>query len=115
MKRGFISIGNTIIETLLALSFEEQVRGLMYVDPPVPNMTFVYSYPQVNKFWMKNTPSQLDIVFCCKGMVTEICYGEPYSMSTIGSNMFSDLIVEMPYGTTKKLGISVGSKIKLFD
>lgn len=114
MKNGFVSINNNVFPTLLALSENEQSRGLMEQNWPPPIMSFVYSYPRVNKFWMNNTPSPLDIVFCNKGVVTQICKGTPYSTEIIGDNSFSDLVIEYPYGTVKGAGIKIGHKVDLF-
>jgi uncharacterized membrane protein (UPF0127 family) len=114
MKNGFISVHNTIFPTLLALSEEEQTHGLMGQAWPPPIMSFVYTYPRVNKFWMKNTPSPLDIVFCNKGKVTQIHKGIPFSTDVIGDNTFSDLIIEYPYGTVQQAGIKIGHTVDLF-
>jgi uncharacterized membrane protein (UPF0127 family) len=113
MKSGIIFIANNLFETLLAISAEEHQRGLMYVDPPVPVMTFIYGAPGINKFWMANTIAPLDIIFCHAGRVSEICYGEPHSTSVIGSNLFSDLIIELPYGTAAQGNIKVGHSVGL--
>lgn len=113
MERGIVYIGNNIFETLFALSEEEQSRGLMYADIPAPNMTFVYTTPKINKFWMKNTKQPLDIVFCHQGKVSQICYGEPHSTTAIGENVFSDLIIELPHGTVDSSGIKLGHSVGL--
>lgn len=108
-----IKLGNNSFDTLLAITSEEQEKGLMYVEYPPPVMTFVYSSPRINRFWMKNTPSPLDVVFCLDGKISQICYGEPYSTEVIGKFEYSDLVVELPFGTCKKLGISVGDQVEL--
>jgi uncharacterized membrane protein (UPF0127 family) len=112
MEEGYIHIANNIFPTLLAISHEEQAQGLMYVEPPAPVMTFVYASPQINRFWMKNTQSPLDILFCHQGRVQQICYGEPHSTAMIGDNRLTDLVIELPFGTVYasqiKLGHSVG-------
>lgn len=113
MKEGYVCISNNVISTLLAVSELEQSVGLMQQPWPPPVMSFVYDTPKVNKFWMHNTPSPLDIVFCCKGKVTQICYGEPYSTSMIGNNDFSDLVIEFPHGEVDKLGIKIGQSVDL--
>jgi uncharacterized membrane protein (UPF0127 family) len=92
---------------LLALSYDEQCKGLMYEPFPPPIMSFIYEEPKLNKFWMKNTPSPLDIVFCCNGKITQICKGEPYSTFTIGDDSLSDMVIELPYGTIKDSGIKL--------
>lgn len=113
MEQGYIHIGTNVFSTLLAISMEEQSKGLMYEQWPPPVMSFVYAYPQVVKFWMKNTPSPLDIIFCHKGKVAQICYGEPHSTSMIGDDTLSDLVVELPHGTVISSGISINSSAGL--
>jgi uncharacterized membrane protein (UPF0127 family) len=113
MEQGYICLNEIIFSTLFALSAEEQSRGLMYQPHPAPIMSFVYPRPQINKFWMHQTPSSLDIVFCCDGKVSQICRGEPYSTRIIGSDDYSDLVVEFPYGTASSIGLKVGHAIEL--
>jgi len=113
MKSGIIHIANNLFETLLAISMEEQSQGLMHIDPPAPVMSFVYNRPQINKFWMHKTPSPLDIIFCNAGKVSEICFGEPYSTRVIGSNLLSNLVVELPYGTADLAKIKIGHSVGL--
>jgi uncharacterized membrane protein (UPF0127 family) len=113
MEQGVIYFQNNVFETLLAISCDEQERGLMHIDPPMPIMTFVYDKPQINKFWMSNTRAPLDIVFCYNGEVNQICKGEPFSTKIIGEDMLSDLIIELPYGTVKSSGIKLKNKVGL--
>lgn len=110
MENGFIFIGDNIFSTLFAISTEEQAKGLMFEPYPPPVMSFIYSYSSLNRFWMRNTPSPLDIIFCNKGKVIEICKGEPYSTQTIGG-CFSDLVIELPYGTVKNYDIKLGDDV----
>jgi len=114
MKSGFIYLHNNIFPTLLAISSEEQSKGLMYQDWPPPVMSFVYAEPQLNRFWMKNTPSPLDIVFCCNGIIRQINRGDPFSTSIIG-DIKSDLVVEFPYGTVKNANIMIGQQVGLIS
>ncbi len=111
MEQGYIYISNNVFPTLLAISSEEQSRGLMYEEWPPPIMSFVYAQPQIVKFWMKNTPSPLDIVFCHNGKVSQICYGEPYSTSMIGADKFSDLVIELPHGTADSTGLKINHPV----
>jgi uncharacterized membrane protein (UPF0127 family) len=113
MNSGIVFIGNNIFETLLAISEDEQSKGLMGEDWPPPVMSFVYTKPSINKFWMKNTISPLDIIFCNNGEVTQICKGEPNSTTIIGDNKFSDLVIELPYGTANLSSIKLGNKVGL--
>lgn len=111
MYEGYVYINSTVFPTLLAISGQDQQHGLMNIEWPPPVMSFVYSSPRVNKFWMKNTPSPLDIVFCCNGKVSQICIGEPFSTTTIGDDEGSDLVIEFPYGTVTASGIRLGHKV----
>jgi len=113
MLKGHLYINDDVLPTLLAVSNEEQTAGLMFVEPPTPIMSFVYRTAQVNKFWMKATPSELDIVFSINGKITNICKGEPHSTKLIGDDFPSDLVVELPYGTCAKLNVNVGDSIGL--
>jgi uncharacterized membrane protein (UPF0127 family) len=112
MEHGYIYINNNILPSLLAISEEEQAHGLMYQEWPPPVMSFLYNTARVNRFWMKNTPSPLDIVFCHDGKVSEICYGEPHSTMVIGSQL-SDLVIELPRGTADSMGLKVGQSVGL--
>lgn len=113
MKSGYVFINNNVFSSLLAESSQEHESGLMHQKWPPPIMSFVYKRPGINKFWMHNTPSPLDIVFCCEGRVIDICYGEPYSTKIIGPDSQSDLIIELPYGTASSSGIRIGQSVGL--
>jgi uncharacterized membrane protein (UPF0127 family) len=113
MEKGYLYVADNIFPTLLAISEDEQSQGLMGQEWPPPVMSFIYSSPRVNRFWMKNTPSPLDIVFCCNGEVTQICRGEPFSTMAIGDYKHSDLVVEFPYGTVNSSQIKLGHQIGL--
>jgi uncharacterized membrane protein (UPF0127 family) len=109
----YIKISDKKFETLLALTSYEQELGLMGKPWPPPVMSFVYSRPQINKFWMRNTPSPLDIVFSNNNVIISICTGEPYSTKIIGEDKTSDLVVEFPAGTCKANNINIGDMIEL--
>lgn len=113
MDIGTIKIGPYKIKTLLAITQAEQEKGLMYVEPPAPAMSFVYSHGKINKFWMSNTKAPLDIIFCYKGKIAQICEGQPYSTKLIGENELSDLVLEMPLGTAATMGLKVGDNIEM--
>lgn len=113
MEQGYIYIHTNVFPTLLAISAEEQAKGLMHEEWPPPVMSFVYERPKLNKFWMKNTPSPLDIIFCRDGKVSEICHGEPHSTSIIGGDSESDLVIELPYGTVDTAQIRIGQPVGL--
>lgn len=111
MREGYIYVDSNVFPTYFAVTSQEQQQGLMHVEWPPPVMAFVYASPQSNKFWMKNTPSPLDIVFCHAGKIISIHKGEPNSTVAIGPNENSDLVIEFPFGTIASIGIKLGSKV----
>jgi uncharacterized protein len=113
MDSAFVTVNGKKMEVLLAISEEEQRRGLMHRDAPIPNMAFLYSYAGINSFWMKDTRIPLDLVFCLKNKIIAIRSGEPYSLSVIGSDVISDLVVEFPAGTCRELSIRAGDDIQV--
>jgi len=115
MHEGYIHVNSIVFPSLFAISEREQQKGLMDVKWPPPIMSFVYESPRINKFWMSNTPSPLDILFCYNGKVTQICKGEPYSTSVIGKDQFSDLVIEFPEGIVSSLNIKLGHKASIIS
>ena len=112
MNDYIIVNGNKII-TKMAITEEEQETGLMGQLWPPPVMAFPFKDKAVRKFWMKDTPSPLDIIFCNAGTVVGVYSGEPYSESFLGPNSAVDLVIEMPRGQADKLFISAGTKVEL--
>lgn len=108
-----IKISDNEFQTMLAISIDEQERGLMYRDSPPPAMSFVYRKPAINKFWMSNTKFPLDIVFCLNNKIISIKTGEPYSTRLIGDDRPSDLVIELPVNTCSSYNINVGDNVEL--
>ncbi len=114
MKSGLLKI-NEILEfpVLIAMSEHEQSQGLMHVEPPFPAMVFPYKTARVNKFWMNIVKDPLEIIFCNGGRVIDICTGQAYSTDLIGPDSNSDLIIELPVGSSKDFDIKVGDEVSL--
>lgn len=108
-----IVFGKHAITTLVAVTEEEQARGLMFKSWPPPVMSFPYDDAKQRKFWMHNTSSPLDIVFCRAGKVICIVEGHPFSRKLVGPDDVCDLVVELPRGMSAHLGVSLGTDVKL--
>lgn len=107
-------INNKLFDNILvAVSYNEQAQGLMFKEWPPPIMAFPYKKSMLRKFWMKNTISPLDVIFCNNNKIIDIFKGQPLSTVSFGPNIPSDLVVELPYGTCNKLGFKVGDSIKI--
>lgn len=99
----------------LALSREQQVRGLMRVRdlPSSTGMLFVYPTEDYHSMWMKNTFLPLDILFATSdGRVTSIAKNtEPQSLKSIRSTEPVMFVLELNAGTSDRLAIEPGSQL----
>lgn len=99
----------------LALSRDQQRRGLMFVrrlDPWV-GMLFAYPSEAIHSMWMKNTFIPLDMVFARRdGRVSSVVRNtEPQSLESISSTEPVSFVLELNAGTTERLSIDVGSRL----
>ncbi len=108
-----VKIGEKQFDTLVAITSKEVESGLMHEPWPPPVMAFPFNKASVRRFWMKNTISPLDIVFCRKGKIIGVFAGEPLSLDSVGPDEPCDLVVELPSGTVVNNNISVGDSVKL--
>lgn len=115
MNKGTLLVSKYKTDILIAEDTVDQSVGLMHRDPPLPCMAFPYKRAQVNKFWMLNTKAPLDIVFCYKNKIVQICKGESFSTRIVGDDSLSDLVVEFPFGTCAAMNIKLGDDIQLLQ
>jgi uncharacterized protein len=108
---SFVSINGMSFPTLVARTEAEQQVGLMHKPWPPPIMCFPYETAGIRRFWMKNTISPLDIIFCNANKVIGIYRGEPLSTSLIGPSEASDLVVELPAGMADRMGLKIGDYV----
>ncbi|MBB4154681.1 hypothetical protein GGQ80_002597 [Sphingomonas jinjuensis] len=112
--------GRHVFSVERARTPEEQARGLMYRTDLTPNggMLF-YPYPaagggpQVANFWMKNTPTPLDIIFIrADGTIARIAENTvPFSEDPVTSNEPVAAVLEIVGGRAAELGIGEGDKV----
>lgn len=99
----------------LALSREQQIRGLMRVRdmPSSTGMLFVYPAENYHSMWMKNTFLPLDILFAkSDGRVSSIAKNtEPQSLKSIASTEPVKFVLELNAGITDRLAIVPGSQL----
>ena len=117
-------------EIELALTDEEQQKGLMWRQQLAPEqgMLFVYEKEQMLSYWMKNTLVALDIIFLdrdgvvvnIKEMQPEPLRGEHESLQdyelrlrTYASGHPAAYALELKCGTSAMLGLKKGDKIEL--
>lgn len=115
-KTVSITVGNNIYHVEVAVTQEEQSLGLMgrkEIDP-YNGMIFVYIEDRKLSFWMKNTYVPLSIAFISKdGTIKEIHHMKPESLTPVISTHSVRFALELPLGSYKQSGVSVGYKIIL--
>jgi uncharacterized membrane protein (UPF0127 family) len=96
-----------------SITKEEQSFGLMG-ERKKTFMIFLYKENQYSKFWMKNTPKPLDIIFINNNWeIDAIEKGIPFNKKIINPNVFGRCVIEAPYGFCKNNSINLKDKIKL--
>jgi len=99
----------------LALSAQQQRRGLMFVRelPAHTGMLFVYPDENYRSMWMKNTFISLDMVFAHRdGSIANIVHNTvPQSEKSVVSSEPVSFVLELNAGTARRLGISKRSRL----
>lgn len=110
-------IDQTPIDLEIALSAEEQKKGLMNRETLAEGtgMLFVYSSPSVRSFWMLNTEIPLDIAFIDESgtflQIEKLYPNDTDSVLSKSSEIF--YVLEVPQGWFRKNRIRTGSQIDL--
>jgi len=113
MARVFIN-DKFVGDIKIAADPQSQAKGLMGVDWPPHPLLFPYKTSGVRKFWMKNTASPLDIIFCRANEVIYIGEGEPFNAEDlVGPDDNCDLVLEFPKGFVAQANVGIGSKVRV--
>lgn len=102
-----------------AMTSAEQEKGLMYrTDIPDDGGMLFWPYPPTGparpaSFWMKNTPSPLDIIFIrADGTIARIAENTvPFSEDHVDSGEPVSAVLEIKGGRSSALGIAEGDKV----
>lgn len=94
----------------------ERNHGLMYRDP-LPDdrgMLFHFQEPEMASFWMRNTPSSLDIIFIgVDGRILNIAERTtPYSEAPVPAVGLTRGVLEIRAGRAEELGITAGNRVR---
>lgn len=95
---------------------ESRQRGLMF-RPPLPDdrgMLFQFPVATEQSFWMRNTPSSLDILYIDpQGRIVSIArHATPYSEAPIPSNGAANGVLELRAGRADEIGARPGDQVK---
>ncbi|WP_017654101.1 DUF192 domain-containing protein [Fortiea contorta] len=114
-----VAPNGTKIQLEVAQTPEQQAMGLMHRPALAPDrgMLFQFATAQPVRFWMKNVPVPLDMVFMRDGVVKYIqvaappCVSEP--CSTYGPNTPIDTVIELRSGRSAELTLKAGDRVKI--
>ena len=114
------TISGREIQLEVANTFKEQEKGLMFRPPLADDrgMLFVFTPARPVAFWMKNTPSPLDIIFLLDGEVKAIahnattCKTDPCPVYPEGG-VVADNVLEVRAGLTQEIGLKEGDRISV--
>ncbi len=94
----------------------ERARGLMYRPPLEADRGMLFEFPGAGErsFWMKNTPSPLDIIYVAPdGRIVSIAaHATPYSEAPIPSNGAASGVVELRAGRAAEIGARPGDRVE---
>lgn len=114
-----VTIGEQVIELEEAKTVEQQALGLMYREslPDNRGMLFTFELPRAPRFWMKNVPINLDMIFLYRGVVKKIAHDVPPCTTDpcpiYGTDELIDRVIELRGGRTKELGIKEGEHLTI--
>lgn len=95
---------------------EARVKGLMerWFLPDLHGMLFIFDYPEVQRFWMHNTPLSLDMIFVDQNQrILNIAESTvPMSDQTYASRGPAQYVVEVKAGFSKRHGIEEGMSVR---
>jgi uncharacterized protein len=109
-----------IFELEVASTQQQQALGLMFRSelPANRGMLFPFASPRRTRFWMKDVPVPLDMVFLRNGEVIAIaasappCEAEP--CPTYGpDNQIVDQVIELRSGRAAEIGLAAGDTVTI--
>jgi len=93
----------------------ERQRGLMEREPLADDRGMLFQFPDLaeRSFWMRNTPSPLDIIYIDpRGRIVSIAKNvAPQSDALIPSNGLASGVLEVRAGRADEIGAKAGDKI----
>ena len=112
--------GRHVFQAEMARTAAQQERGLMYRTGMKPDQAMLFAPyppeggpPRAASFWMKNTPTPLDIIFIrADGTIARIAENAvPFSEALIPSGEPIAAVLEVIGGRAADLGMAEGDKV----
>ena len=114
-----VKIGGETIKLEVAQTPQQQALGLMFRESLADDrgMLFPFQVERTARFWMKNVPISLDMVFLngdrVVGMEKNVpgCKSDPCPV--YGPEALVDRVIELRAGRAEELGIKINDKISV--
>ena len=110
------STGEHAFMVEIADTEEARQRGLMFRQPLEAGRGMLFEFETASEqgFWMKNTPSSLDIVYiAADGKIVSIAaHATPFSVSVLDSNGAAKGVLEVRAGRMEEIGAKAGDIVR---
>lgn len=116
-----ITIRSKTFSVDVAVTPKEKERGLSYLRSMNPDqgMLFVYDHPEQFQFWMKGMQFPLDFIWIRDKTIVDITKNVPAPKNPTDQLPIYhpavpvDKVLELPAGTTDRMGITVGDIVEI--
>lgn len=114
-----IKVGSAPLKVELALTTEQQTRGLSGRESLAPGAGMLFKFAQADKynFWMKDMKFALDFIWVREGQIVQLNADIPPPLKdfprpeTLQAREPVDAVIEVPAGWVKDNGIKIGAKV----
>ena len=112
-----LNLAGVSLKVEVAALADERAKGLMFRETMglQEGMLFIFQTGTEQSFWMKNTRIPLDIgYFSSDGELLELHKAKPHDLSGVPSHSKDiKFVLELNAGAYKKLGITIGSRLRI--
>lgn len=121
IKKPIIAIDNKTFALILAVTPQEQAKGLGYRQslPKNEGMLFLFPHPYYEAFWMKGMEFPLDIIYIKNDHIISIYQNlsnpteQHQETPTITPSLPANSVLEINAGLTHKYGFKIGDRVNI--
>jgi len=113
LTAGQIVIGDGHLKVELAVTPEEQQKGMMFRKTLGPDEAMLFIFPRDSNlsFWMKNTLVDLDLAYIrSDGLILQIEHLKAYDLTSVFSRRPARFALEVPPGWFAAHGVETGGR-----
>jgi hypothetical protein len=113
LATGQILIGDARLKVELAVTPEEQQKGMMFRKTLGPDEAMLFIFPRDSNlsFWMKNTYVDLDLAYIrSDGLILQIEHLKAHDLTSVFSRRPARFALEVPPGWFAAHGVEAGGR-----